>query len=125
MATIADVMNRELVTVPPSTTVSEAATTMGLRRVGSVLVLEGGRLAGIFTERDVVKALSNDINAASTPVTAWMTRNPTTISPDSPAEEALGLMLGRHFRHLPVMQGGELVGMVSIRDLSRLSWKSG
>ncbi|HEX9095971.1 MAG TPA: CBS domain-containing protein [Candidatus Dormibacteraeota bacterium] len=118
MATIREVMTEQLVTVEPSTSVAAAVTVMGMRGVGAVLVMEKGGLEGIFTERDLVRALSNDIGASSQPVVQWMTRNPVTVGPDASVEEALETMLAGHFRHLPVMEGGRLVGVVSIRDLS-------
>lgn len=123
MSTIRDIMSGELVTVNPSTTVAEAATTMAERRVGSALVLEDG-LVGIFTERDIVRALSQDFDAPGHPVEQWMTRNPTTISPDSPVQEALDMMLSAGFRHLPVMEGDQVIGVVSIRDLSKATAES-
>lgn len=119
MATVDEVMSKDLVTVEPTATVAEAATVMGEHHVGSALVLEGGKLVGIFTERDVVRALAQHFDAAGHPVSSWMTRNPTTIAPDAPVREALDRMLAGGFRHLPVIQGGTVVGMVSMRDLSR------
>ena len=118
VSTIRDIMSGELVAVSPSTTVAEAATTMAERRVGSALVLDGG-LVGIFTERDIVRALSQDFDAPGHPVEQWMTRNPTTISPEAPVQDALDMMLSAGFRHLPVMEGDDVVGVVSIRDLSK------
>lgn len=119
MATIRDVMSKDIITVEPTATVAEAATVMGERRVGSVLVLERGTLAGIFTERDIVKALANHFDAAGHPVGQWMTRDPVTIGPDAPIEHALDRMLSGNFRHLPVVEGDSLLGVVSIRDLSQ------
>jgi len=119
MTAVREVMTEQLVTVEPSTSVAAAVTVMGIQRVGAVLVMEDARLEGIFTERDLVRALSYDIGAASQPVAHWMTRNPFTVGPEAPVERALEIMLGGHFRHLPVMEGDILVGIVSIRDLSR------
>ena len=119
MTAVREVMTEQLVTVEPSTSVAAAVTIMGIQRVGAVLVMEDARLEGIFTERDLVRALSYDIGAASQPVAHWMTRDPVTVSPEASVEQALETMLGGHFRHLPVMQGDTLVGIVSIRDLSR------
>jgi CBS domain-containing protein len=119
MTAIRDVMTKQLVTVEPSSSVAASVTVMGIQGVGAVLVIGDGRLEGIFTERDLVRALSHDIGAASEPVAQWMTRNPVTVSPEVTAEQALEIMLTRHFRHLPVMEGESLVGVVSIRDLLR------
>jgi CBS domain-containing protein len=119
MATVGDIMTRELITVEPSATVAEAATVMGEHHVGSALVLEGDDLAGIFTERDIVRALSQDFDAARHSITHYMTRTPTTVAPDASLQHALDLMLSGGFRHLPVVDGGRLMGMLSMRDISR------
>jgi|ERR671914_1223831 CBS domain-containing protein len=120
MTTVAELMNKGLLWVGPSTTVAEAATMMGERRVGSALVMEGDALLGIFTERDIVKALGEHFDAAKHQVSEWMTRNPTTVPPDAPARDALKTMLDGGFRHLPVLDGDHVIGVVSMRDLSRL-----
>jgi CBS domain-containing protein len=119
MAAIREVMTEQLVTAEPSTSVAAAVTVMGMQRIGALLVMENGRLEGIFTERDLVRALSYDIGAASQQVAQWMTRDPVTVGPDTPVEQALERMLAGNFRHLPVVEGERVVGVVSIRDLSR------
>ena len=119
MAAIREVMTKELVTVEPSTSVAAAVTVMGMQRVGAVLVMENAKLEGIFTERDLVRAMSHDIGASSQPVAHWMTRNPVTVGTETSVERALEIMLAGNFRHLPVMDAESLVGIVSIRDLSR------
>jgi CBS domain-containing protein len=119
MTTIREVVTKQLVTVEPSTSVAAAVTVMGMQRVGAVLVMENGRLEGIFTERDLVRALSYDIGASGQPVAQWMTRDPVTVGPEASVEQALEIMLAKHFRHLPVLEGERVVGVVSIRDLSR------
>jgi CBS domain-containing protein len=119
MATIGEVMTRKVLTVPPTTTVAEAATMMGERGAGSTLVMEADRLVGIFTERDIVRALGQHFDAAGHRVADWMTSDPVTVGPDIDVREALDLMLGRGFRHLPVVDGQEVLGVVSLRDLSR------
>ena len=124
MGAIRDVMTSNLITVAPSSTVAEAATVMGERQVGSALVMEGESLAGIFTERDIVRALSQDFDAPRDQVTQWMTRDPKTVGPDVSVHEALDIMLAGGFRHLPVVEGELVVGMVSIRDLSRAATES-
>jgi CBS domain-containing protein len=120
MSTVAELMNKGLFTVGPSTTVAEAATMMGERRVGSALVMDGDALLGIFTERDIVRALGEHFDAAKHQVSEWMTRNPTTVPPDTPAKDALKTMLDGGFRHLPVLDGDHVIGVVSMRDLSGL-----
>src|SRR3979490_597133 len=105
MATIRQVMTERLVTVEPSTSVAAAVTGMGIPRVGAGLGMGAGKLEGIFTERDLVRALSHDIGAASQLVAQWMTRNPVTVGPEASVEQALDIMLARNFRHLPVVAG--------------------
>jgi len=119
MTAVGEIMTKELVTVASGATVAEAATVMGERKVGSALVIDEGELVGIFTERDIVRALSQDFDAPGHPITHWMTRDPLTISPETTVHEALDVMLTRGFRHLPVVDGATPVGMVSMRDLSR------
>lgn len=118
MTTLGDIMTTDLIAVRPSATVAEAATVMGQRGAGSALVMEGDELIGIFTERDVVRALGQQFDAAGHPVSEWMTPNPDTVPPETPAGDALRTMLQRGFRHLPIAKDGRVVGIVSIRDLS-------
>ena len=119
MATIREVMSTELVTVAREATVAEAATVMGGSHVGAALVLHpDGSLAGIFTERDILRALASDFDAAGHVVEQWMSGEPRTIAPAADVREALEMMLEEGFRHLPVLDDGRLVGVVSIRDLS-------
>jgi CBS domain-containing protein len=119
MATVREIMHAELVTAPENATVAEAATIMGERHVGSTLVMEDDQLIGIFTERDIVRALSQDFDAPGQQISHWMTREPQTISPDASVDEAMTTMLAGGFRHLPIREGKRVIGMVSMRDLSR------
>ena len=116
---IREIMSTDLTTAEAELTLGAAATLMGEHRVGSVVVMEGDQLVGIFTERDVVRALSNTHDAPVRPVAEWMTRDPRTIDPDSDAQAALAAMIEGSFRHLPVVEGGKVIGMVSIRDVAR------
>ena len=118
---VRDAMTPVLLTAPASTTIAEAASLMAQRRVGSAVVVEDEQLMGIFTERDIVKALSQDSLATQLAIGHWMTRDPQTITPDASLEEALQRMVSGHFRHLPVLKDGRLVGMLSMRDISRLT----
>jgi CBS domain-containing protein len=118
MATVREVMSQTVFTVSPSTTVGEAVALMAQHRVGSMLVMDGAKLAGIFTERDTVRAISQSHDAPSHEVTSWMTHEPTTVGPDVQVEDALKTMLDNGFRHLPVVKDGEVIGIVSIRDLA-------
>jgi len=117
--TVRDVMSAEIVWVGADATVAEAATLMGKSHVGSALVLDGEAPVGIFTERDIVRALAADFDAAGHPVSHWMTPDPETVDPGVTAHEALERMLAGGFRHFPVVDGGRTIGIVSIRDLSR------
>jgi CBS domain-containing protein len=105
--------------VRPGTTVADAIQLMLLRRVGAVAVVDGSQLAGIFTERDVLRKLAlSGRDPAKIPVSELMTAPVETIGPDTRSEVALALMNERHFRHLPIMDsGGKLLGMLSIRNL--------
>lgn len=111
-------MSTDLLVIEPGTTVAEAATTMGSHKVGGALVTVEGKLVGIFTERDIVKALAAHFDAAGHPVEQWMTKDPETVSPSESENDALDIMLAHGFRHLPVVDDGELVGIISIRDVS-------
>jgi CBS domain-containing protein len=119
VTTVREVMSKEIVSVQPTATVAEAATIMGAHHVGSALVLDEGKPAGIFTERDILRALAADFDAAQHPVAQWMTPDPLTVSGETDVREARDLMLDGGFRHLPVMEQGRLAGVVSLRDLSR------
>jgi CBS domain-containing protein len=116
---IREVMSTELVVVTPATTIAEAATVMSTRGVGSALVMEGDRLVGIFTERDTLRAVAGDFDGEQHQVREFMTADPTTIGSDAPADEALESMFAFGFRHLPVVEGEQVVGIVSMRDVMR------
>jgi CBS domain-containing protein len=120
MKTIREVMRTDLVTVGPTVTLLEAAHAMSMRHAGSVLVLEDGTLVGIFTERDLMRAMAESSTADAarvSSVSGWMTRSPATIGTETTVGAALDLMLSGGFRHLPVMEAETLVGIVSMRDL--------
>ena len=111
---------RQVYTTSKSATVSEAVAEMNEKGIGALLVLDGARPVGIFTERDVlVRIVDADMDPALTRVGQVMTPNPLTIRPDMHLDEAMALMTERRHRHLPVMQDGELVGMLSIGDIMR------
>jgi CBS domain-containing protein len=118
METLQQLMSTTLVTVDPGARVTEAAELMSIHRVGSVLVLDGEELRGICTERDIVRALAAEHDAASHAVVDWMTAAPASLTSGATATEALQHMLASGFRHVPVVDDGRLVGIVSIRDLS-------
>jgi CBS domain-containing protein len=112
-------MSRDLLTVEPGAAVTEVAKRMVAKDVGAVLVYEGGKLCGILTERDVLRAVADGIDD-STLVRDRRTPNPETLDADDTTEHAAVLMIHGGFRHLPVMEAGEVVGVLSIRDLMRV-----
>ncbi len=119
MTTVAEVMTRKLLTVEPTTTLSEAAAAMTERGVGAALVLTGEHVSGILTERDVLRAVATG-TVEGTHVAAWMTRDPETVELAESTGQAAALMIHGGFRHVPVVDGGRPVGIVSIRDLMRV-----
>ena len=112
-------MSRDLLSVSPGDSLSEVAQRMVYRDVGAVLVMEGAELLGILTERDVLRAVAAGIEA-ETVVSDWMTRDPETMGPDDTTQHAAVLMIHGGFRHLPLVEGSDVVGMLSIRDLMRV-----
>jgi CBS domain-containing protein len=118
MAKVREVMKTRLHMVEATATVGEAVSLMAQQRIGSTLVMDGSRLIGIFTERDTVRAISQSHDAPSHEIESWMTRNPQTVDPEVDTEDALQTMLDRGFRHLPVVEDGKVIGMVSMRDLA-------
>ena len=112
-------MSRDLLSVEPTVSLTEVARRMVAKDVGAALVMQGGRLAGILTERDVLRAVADGV-AGETTVGDWMTRDPDTLEPGESTEHAAVLMIHGGFRHLPVTDGDEVVGMLSIRDLMRI-----
>jgi CBS domain-containing protein len=119
MATVRDVMSTALLTVDATDTLTEAAAQMDGRRVGAALVMNGDRLSGILTERDILRAVATG-QVEGTKVGAWMTHDPETVEPGERPGHAAALMLHGGFRHLPVLEAGTPVGIISIRDLMRL-----
>jgi CBS domain-containing protein len=118
MHLVGELMTSDLLTVATTTPLLDAVQSMDERRVGAVLVLVDDRLAGVFTERDVLRALARG-HAPDAIVGDWMTADPETIEPDDTAEHAAVLMIHGGFRHLPVVEAGRVVGILSIRDLMR------
>ena len=111
------IAEQEPVTAPATMTVSEAARLMREHRVGAIMVVQEGALAGIFTERDaLIRVLAEERDVQTTRLADVMTRDPKTIHPDRSFAEALQMMYGGSFRHVPVVEDGRPVGMVSARD---------
>ena len=121
MRTLLDIVrNRNPATLPPSATVRDACRCMRDRRIGAVLVTEGDhRLLGIFRGRDAVhRVLAEGKSAARTKLVEVMTRDPDTLPPGRTAIEELRLMEGGRYRHVPIVDGSKVVGMVSRFDFS-------
>jgi CBS domain-containing protein len=116
--TIRDLMTTRVVATSPDDPVADAAAAMVQRKVGSALIMQGRFLAGIMTERDVLRAAASGSDLTTSPVSAWMTKDPESASPDTTVEQAAQLMLLHGFRHLPVVEGREVLGVVSLRDLA-------
>lgn len=120
VSAILDRKGRNVYSVAPTVTVAEAVAEMNLHRVGSVMVLEGGRLVGIFTERDVLRrVVGPGLDPHHVPVAKVMTANVMTIAPEATIEETMALFTEKRFRHLPVLEHGELAGTISIGDITR------
>ena len=111
---------QDLATVSPDITVADVSALMAKRHIGAILVLEKGKLAGIFTERDALtRVIAKGVDPTTTTVAEVMTKNPDTIPPTELVQTALDLMAARGYRHLPVIEDGKLYGIISIRDLYR------
>ena len=113
-------MSTELLTVEPTLPITEVAKRMVAKDVGAVLVFDEGALCGILTERDVLRAVADGIDEASTLVRDRMTANPETLDADDTTEHAAVLMIHGGFRHMPLVEDERVVGMLSIRDLMRV-----
>jgi CBS domain-containing protein len=114
---VAEVMSRATLTESPAESLRDAAARMWKHQTGSLLVMDGDELLGIITERDLMKAVAGGSDLDSTPVSAVMTRQVVTVTAQTPLVEAAEHMATRWIRHLPVVDGDKLVGMVSQRDL--------
>ena len=114
---IGDVMRTRVVTVDTGDSARIAVLRMLEEGVGSVAVCDGGKLVGIFTERDVLALAGDATDLDAVRITDVMTRDPFTVAADVPVLDAARLMGERRIRHLPVVEGEHLLGMVGIRDI--------
>lgn len=117
MPALREIMNTRLVTAEPESTITDAAARMVAAGTGSSVVMQGSFLVGILTERDVLRAAASGEDLREAKVSEWMTPDPQAAGPDATPEEAAQLMLLGGFRHLPVVDGREVCGVVSLREL--------
>jgi CBS domain-containing protein len=101
----------------PETTLQDVSEAMLATHVGAVGVVEGRRLTGIITERDVLSAVADGVDPVSEIVRDWMTADPDVFSPEAQVREAAEWLLETGYRHMPIMEDGELLGIVSIKDI--------
>jgi CBS domain-containing protein len=123
MTTVREVLQRKPLgvwTIAPEATVYEALALMAEMNIGAVLVIEEGALTGIFSERDYArKVILMGRSSRETTVGELMSYPVVTVNPDIPIEACMALMTERHFRHLPVVEGNRLIGIVSIGDIGK------
>src|SRR5205809_2235533 len=112
---LSDLMTRDVLAVAPEDTLGEAAQKMVDRSVGSAVVMDFGRLIGILTERDLLRAVAARTHSSEARVREWMTAEPMTATEDTSPEEAARTMLEHGFRHLPVISGDRAVDRKSTR----------
>ena len=121
MPRLADVMRPEPIVVAPEDTLGEVAERMTAVNVGAVIVKDFGRMIGILTERDMLKAMAARVHTSEARVRQWMTEDPVTAPADTDCEEAAQIMLEHGFRHLPVVdESGSVSGIVSLRRVGLL-----
>jgi CBS domain-containing protein len=120
VSVVSEHMSQDLLTVSSGDRLGEAAKRMVARGVGAVLVMEGDRLEGILTERDLMRAVATGYTDDAR-VGDWMTRQPETVDASDATDHAASLMIHGGFRHLPVVDQGRVAGIISIRDLMRVA----
>jgi len=117
MTVLRDLMNTQVAAITPDASVAAAAAVMMKADVGSAVVMQGSFLAGILTERDVLRSAASGGDLTASTVSDWMTADPQSASPDTSVEDAAEIMFRNGFRHLPVVDGRTVCGVVSLRDL--------
>ena len=117
MGTLGEIVKPTFITVAPEDTLGEVAERMSAQNVGAVVVKDFGRLIGVLTERDMLRAMAARVHTSDARVRQWMTENPITASPDTTFDEAQQVMLDKGFRHLPVVDGDTILGIVSLRRI--------
>jgi citrate synthase len=119
--TVADLMSTPVITATPEETLAEAAGRMRERRVGSVVVVQDDKPVGILTERDMIRIAAAGADTSAVRVSEWMTPNPDSVAPDVAVADAFASLAEHGYRHIPVVDGTQLVGLVSMRDLMRIA----
>ena len=119
--TVGEIMSSPAVTANPSDTVADAAGRMNDHKVGSVVVVDGTRPIGILTERDLIRFASAGADPTATKVSEWMTEEPHAVTPATEVIEAWNTLLEKGYRHIPVVEAGELRGIVTMRDLTKIA----
>jgi CBS domain-containing protein len=114
---LSEVMRADFITVAPEDTLGETAQKLVDAKTGAAVVIDFGRLIGIISERDLLKAMAGRVHTSDARVREWMTADPIIAAPDTPVEEAAQTMLDNNFRHLPVVEGDRVVGVASLRRL--------
>ena len=117
MGTLGEIVKPTFITVAPEDTLGEVAERMSAQNVGSVVVKDFGRLIGILTERDMLRAMAARVHTSDARVRQWMTEDPVTAPADMTFEEAQTVMLDKGFRHLPVVDCETILGIVSLRRI--------
>lgn len=120
MATVESMLDEKgkvIYSLQPDKTIQDALKLMADKDVGAVLIMEGEKLFGIFTERDYARKGTLKGNPVTTPLKDVMTRQVYFVSPDQSAETCMAQMIDKHFRHLPVLKDGKVIGVISITDV--------
>jgi len=108
----------EVYTISPETMVLDALGLMAEKNIGALVIMEGDAIAGIFSERDYARKIAlQGRSSRTTPVSEIMTGNVVTAPPELPAEQCMVIMTDKHIRHLPVVENGRLIGIISIGDV--------
>lgn len=115
---VAEIMTSATVTDSTTGTLRSAAEQMWRQQLGSLVIVDGDTIAGIVTERDVLRAVARGADPDAAPITGVMTRDVITVSPDTHIRDAARLMAQHWIRHLPIVDGGRLVGILSQRDIT-------
>lgn len=114
---VRELLSGEVMTVSAREPVRTGAISMKEADIGSLAVIEDEELAGILTERDVLRAVASGADLDTEPISRWMTEYPDSFSPDMEVADAADWMLAKGYRHLPIVDGEDLIGVVSIKDI--------